>query len=170
MSHYSVSERLQGMMCTEPVIHPSKPTESAPNSPGSHSYGSYSPSSRNSRSKSLAQPHARIYDIESGHRLSDFIDLEEMHKAESFKGLTFTQVTNQIWHFCSVDHGPRCKSPWFSIAACSMLMAVLDTCIGYNSLYVIPNVETTNGKDLPDGKRLWSWLILFDDGEDISLT
>lgn len=49
-------------------------------------------------------------------------------------------------------------------------MAVLDTCIGYNSLYVIPNVETTNGKDLPDGKRLWSWLILFDDGEKIALT
>lgn len=108
MSHYSVSERLQGMMCTEPVIHPSKPTEPAPNSPGSHSYGSHSPSSRNSRSKSLAQPHARIDDIESGHRLSDLIDLEEMRKAASFKGLTFAQVTNQIWHFCSVDHGPRC--------------------------------------------------------------
>lgn len=35
---------------------------------------------------------------------------------------------------------------------------------------MIPNVETANGKDLPDGKRLWSWLILFDDGEKIALT
>ena len=39
-----------------------------------------------------------------------------------------------------------------------------DTCVGYNSLYVVPNVESSNGKDLPDGRRLWSWLILCDDG------
>lgn len=40
----------------------------------------------------------------------------------------------------------------------------LDTCIGYNALYVIPGVDNSNGKDLPDGFRLWCWLILFDDG------
>jgi hypothetical protein len=31
---------------------------------------------------------------------------------------------------------------------------------------VIPNVDISNGRDLPNGKRLWSWLILCDDGED----
>ena len=122
MSHYGVSERLQGMMCTEPVIHPSKPAETAPSSPGTHSYGSHSLSSRSSRPKSLDQPHARIDDIERGYRLSDLTDLEEIRKAASFKGLTFAQVTNQIWHFCSVDHGPRRIPPWFAIIACSMLM------------------------------------------------
>ena len=40
----------------------------------------------------------------------------------------------------------------------------VDTCIGYNSLHTVPKVEMFNGKELPDGKRLWSWLILFDDG------
>ena len=40
----------------------------------------------------------------------------------------------------------------------------VDTCIGYNALYVIPGVDNSNGKDLPDGFRLWCWLILFDDG------
>lgn len=41
-------------------------------------------------------------------------------------------------------------------------LTVVDTCIGYNSLYVVKNL--VNGKGLPDGRRLWSWLILFDDG------
>lgn len=42
-----------------------------------------------------------------------------------------------------------------------------DTCIGYNTLFVVPDVprkEMDNGEDLPDGKRIWNWLILTDDG------
>jgi hypothetical protein len=50
--------------------------------------------------------------------------------------------------------------PWNSVPA----DVRLDTCIGYNSLYVVPSVETPNGQGLPDGRRLWSWLILCDDG------
>lgn len=50
------------------------------------------------------------------------------------------------------------------VSAWNMLMDIPDTCIGYNSLYVTSKVQMSNGKDLPDGKRLWSWLILFDDG------
>jgi len=44
---------------------------------------------------------------------------------------------------------------------------VPDTCIGYNTLFVVPDVprkEMDNGEDLPDGKRIWNWLILTDDG------
>lgn len=43
----------------------------------------------------------------------------------------------------------------------------LDTCIGYNTLFVVPDVpkkDMDNGEDLPDGKRIWNWLILTDDG------
>lgn len=43
-----------------------------------------------------------------------------------------------------------------------------DTCIGYNTLYAasgLPREEVDNGKDLPEGRRLWCWLILCDDGE-----
>ena len=40
----------------------------------------------------------------------------------------------------------------------------LDTCIGYNSLYIIPGLTVHNGPGLPDGKRLWSWILLCDDG------
>lgn len=44
----------------------------------------------------------------------------------------------------------------------------IDTCIGYNTLYVgshVPESELSNGETLPEGQRLWSWLILTDDGK-----
>lgn len=41
-----------------------------------------------------------------------------------------------------------------------------DTCVGYNTLFVAPDVPVENGKDLPQGTRLWSWLILCDDGKE----
>lgn len=44
---------------------------------------------------------------------------------------------------------------------------MLDTCIGYNTLFVAPDVprsELYNGEDLPEGFRVWSWLILTEDG------
>lgn len=45
-----------------------------------------------------------------------------------------------------------------------------DTCIGYNTLFAtsdnsIPPEEMNNGKDLPEGRRLWSWIVLCNDGK-----
>ncbi|XHG06833.1 hypothetical protein AWENTII_010011 [Aspergillus wentii] len=127
------------MMCTDPVKRPPKP-------PVTHTPRS------GFRGRGVDRPvPSRLDDPEGGYTMKDMADPEDIQNAASSKGLTFAQVTNQIWHFCSVDHGPRY------------------TCIGYNSLYVIPHVEIDNGKDLPDGKRLWSWLILCDDGTIISI-
>ncbi|EAW07677.1 uncharacterized protein ACLA_023920 [Aspergillus clavatus NRRL 1] len=138
MSYYGVSERLQGMMCTDPVVVPSKPPVPAQ-------------SFRRNFRKSIDQtPRSRMEDLEDGF-LKSLSHPDEIQKAASFRGLTFAHVTNQIWHFCSVDHGPRY------------------TCIGYNSVYVIPNMNISNGRDLPSGKRLWSWLILCDNGTVISI-
>lgn len=115
MNKYGVSERLQGMMCTEPVVNP-KSTPDEPPGPGPSSTPSsprqqHAHSSlrfRNSASKSLDQPRARVEDIESGTALEELKDPEEMQMIASLKDLTFAQVTNQIWHFCSVDHGLKC--------------------------------------------------------------
>ncbi|GFF46993.1 hypothetical protein IFM51744_06463 [Aspergillus udagawae] len=138
-SYYGVSERLQGMMCTDPVAAPPKapaPVQSL----------------RASFHRSIDQSHRpRMEDLEEAVSLKNLSDPDNIQKAASFRGLTFAHVTNQIWHFCSVDHGPRY------------------TCVGYNSLYVIPNVDISNGRDLPGGKRLWSWLIICDDGTVISI-
>ncbi|RAL10428.1 uncharacterized protein BO97DRAFT_372562, partial [Aspergillus homomorphus CBS 101889] len=134
-SHYGVSERLQGMMCTDPVERPSKPP--APAEPPRISF----------HARQLDRLHSpRLDDLEEGNALRSLTDPEEISALASFRGLTFAHVIDQIWHFCSVDYGPRY------------------TCVGYNSIYVIPGFEMDNGKDLPNGRRLWSWLILCDDG------
>ncbi|KAL4917593.1 hypothetical protein BDW62DRAFT_218084 [Aspergillus aurantiobrunneus] len=140
-NHYGVSERLQGMMCTDPVTRPSKPA-ATPQLPR-----------KSFQSRSSSKP-GRVNvseDPEDGHVMKDLPNSEEVHAAASFRGLTFGHVVDQIWHFCSTDYGPRY------------------TCIGYNSLYVVPNLDMPNGKGLPDGRRLWSWLILFDDGTVLSI-
>ncbi|KAB8231533.1 uncharacterized protein BDW43DRAFT_140064 [Aspergillus alliaceus] len=138
-SYYGVSERLQGMMCTDPVPHQTQ--SKAPNLINSF----------NGRNVDQKHRVPRMNDLEEAHTLKDLSDPAEMQAAASFIGLTFAHVTNQIWHFCSVDYGSRY------------------TCIGYNSLHVVPNVEFSNGRGLPNGRRLWSWLILCDDGTVISM-
>ncbi|PIG83512.1 ankyrin repeat-containing protein [Aspergillus arachidicola] len=128
-SHYGISERLQGMMCTDPVARPSQSTSPLTNG------------LREKNDERLPRVPGKN-DLEEAQELKDLSDPAEIQAAASFRGLTFAHVTNQIWHFCSVDY---------------------DTCIGYNSLFVVPNVESPNGQGLPDGRRLWSWLILCDD-------
>lgn len=39
-----------------------------------------------------------------------------------------------------------------------------DTCLGYNSVYAVSGDHFRNEPSLPDGKRVWSWLILCEDG------
>ncbi|KAJ5929918.1 hypothetical protein N7466_005411 [Penicillium verhagenii] len=139
MSFYGVSERLQGLMCTAPVIRPSA--------------GNAEPKKRRSRTHDLNMDRESD-DVENAFAMKNLRDTEDLHDTSSFKHLTFSQVTDQIWHFSSVDHGPRY------------------TCIGYNTLFVTPGVpkeKNENGIDLPEGKRLWNWLVLCDDGTIISM-
>ncbi|CAG8907786.1 unnamed protein product [Penicillium egyptiacum] len=136
--HYGVSERLQGMMCTEPV-HPAPKTTPTP-----------LPTKRTSQSPSVAPSFQQEVD-DPENALKHLADPDRARESASFKNLTFAQVTDQIWHFSSVDHGPRY------------------TCIGYNTLFVIPTLSQPNGKDLPDGKRLWTWLVQCNDGTIISI-
>ncbi|KAJ5493979.1 hypothetical protein N7463_010066 [Penicillium fimorum] len=136
--HYGVSERLQGMMCTEPV-HPTPEPTPTP-----------LPTKRSSKAPSVVPSFVHEVD-DPENALKHLDDPDKSRESASFKNLTFSQVTDQIWHFSSVDHGPRY------------------TCIGYNTLFVIPTLSQPNGKDLPDGKRLWTWLIQCDDGTIISI-
>ena len=138
-------------MCTDPVVRPAQSTNPLANGV------------REKNDDRLLRV-SRKNDLEEAQELKDLSDPDEVQAAASFRGLTFAHVTNQIWHFCSVDYGPRCIQPSLDLMTLRLLTCCLDTCIGYNSLYVVPNVEFPNGQGLPDGRRLWSWLILCDDG------
>ena len=98
MSHYGVSERLQGMMCTEPVKHTAR---TAPNTP-----------KVDARSRGLwGSQNIPMDDLEGACTVKE---LDSLDKLPSLRNLTFAQVANSIWHFCSVDHGLRCMQTTFT--------------------------------------------------------
>lgn len=84
-------------MCTEPVIRRPKPAAL--------------PKKRLSqqRDPTTSLP-SEPDDLENAFSLKD-VPEDMIADPSSFKHLTFSQVTDQIWHFSSVDHGSRCKSP-----------------------------------------------------------
>ncbi|GFN19006.1 hypothetical protein AtubIFM55763_005052 [Aspergillus tubingensis] len=138
-NHYGVSERLQALMCTDPVERPSKPPVSS------------EPQRNNLRSNNTDLSRRSRPDDVEGNALQNLRHPEEIAALAAFRGITFGNVIDQIWHFCSVDYGLKY------------------TCIGYNSLFVIPQTDQHNGRELPDGKRLWTWLILCNDGTVICM-
>ena len=86
-SQFGISERLQKMMCTEPLKQPVHVDD---------------------RNVDIDRPiKSPEEDPENGFRLVS-------HHASTDTGtsmnLTFSQVVNDIWHFCSVDYGPRCTN------------------------------------------------------------
>ena len=48
-------------------------------------------------------------DPEGGYTL-DIIDHRAFTDIEASNNLTFSQIVNHIWHFCSVDYGHRCTN------------------------------------------------------------
>ncbi|KAJ9389459.1 hypothetical protein DTO063F5_1952 [Paecilomyces variotii] len=137
---YGVSERLQGLMCTEPASQSLRP---APGSEAADSTRHWAFSRQPDRS------HPK--DLEGAYTLKELVDPDTIREQAASLNLTFSDIINQIWHFSSVDYGPKY------------------TCVGYNSLYTIPGIDTKNDRGLPTGKRLWTWIILFNDGTVVSI-
>lgn len=81
-------------MCTEPV-DPAPKTTPVPNK-------------RTSKSPTIEPSFEHEVD-DPENALKHLADPDKSRESASFSNLTFAQVTNQIWHFSSVDHGPRCK-------------------------------------------------------------
>lgn len=95
-TQYGVSERLQGLMCTEPVLP--RPQAAALSQ------------KRESRSREFDLPQEHEHsDLETALRAKESIEMDERRDLRSFRSLTFAQVTDQIWHFSSTDYGPRCR-------------------------------------------------------------
>lgn len=49
-------------------------------------------------------------DVENAYPLNDVQGEDAAQESAPFRDLSFAQLFSQIWHFSSVDHGPRCKS------------------------------------------------------------
>lgn len=110
-------------------------------------------------------------DLENALALRDLISSDTTNHPPPLRNIGFSSVTDQIWHFSSVDYGPRCTLNSFSEAD-TLFTKATDMCVGYNTLSVIPTGADgliRNEQDKPEGTRLWSWLIMCDDGTVVSI-
>ncbi|KAI4121056.1 MAG: hypothetical protein LQ347_006969, partial [Umbilicaria vellea] len=139
--HYGFSPRLLGVMCAQPLKD--TPAPSVPDTP-----------------RSLMRDLWPQKEAEQTSRQSRASDLESSAETvekppEPHRPLEQYNIANEVWHYSSVDWGHKFL------------------CVGYNSLF---NTHTSQGataayvkQNHPEGKRLWTWLILGDDGTVISI-
>ncbi|KAI9839844.1 MAG: hypothetical protein M1819_000034 [Sarea resinae] len=87
----------------------------------------------------------------------ELVEKESEDSADEPFDLNHYHLVDEVWHYSSVDWGKKYL------------------CLGYNSLFNIrtenfENIREDRGnRDLPDGKRVWTWLILCDGGTVITL-
>jgi hypothetical protein len=99
---------------------------------------------------------------------------------EMVSDLSHYQIVNDVWHWSSVDWGRRCMSA--SLAE-KMRICYLRTnrnavvCLGYNTLHNVRTNKPSSGhdemditQDMPQGKRIWNWLLLCEDKTVISIS
>ncbi|PGH33540.1 hypothetical protein GX50_03612 [[Emmonsia] crescens] len=146
-NNYKVSARLQAMMVSEPAT-PSQDISTV--SPKLTSIDTQEPESEPD-GKTLP---VSIADLEGGYQLGGLqragTALSSLDGA-GFSKISLSQIVNKIWHFSSVDYGEKYL------------------CLGYNSLHVVSGVDFGNSTGKPDGKRVWTWLLICDDGTVITI-
>ncbi|KAI1972571.1 hypothetical protein LOZ51_003311 [Ophidiomyces ophidiicola] len=138
-ARYGMSHRLAGLMCSDPT----KKKKITPVSP------------MLAREQSTDEDDSSgvtvLKDIETGQSLEEAPRSLEKLREFDLSGISFSQLVDKIWHFSTVDYGNEY------------------ICIGYNSLYVVPKLKFSQQPGRPDGKRVWSWLVLCSDGTVISI-
>ncbi|KAI9840879.1 MAG: hypothetical protein M1838_003866 [Thelocarpon superellum] len=145
--YYGFSPRLLSLMLEVPLDRPFLDSEAEP------------PKPQNMRD------HLRAFQ----ERLMERETVDEEKRVESpvsphpdlldpVADLNHYRLINEVWHFSSVDWGEKYL------------------CLGFNSLHggsspVLEAMQSTDDgpRDVPKGLRLWSWLILCNDGTVISI-
>jgi hypothetical protein len=138
-AHYGLTPRLKGLMCAG-AVQSSPPVDA----------GTQKPSQWHRRSNE--SPTEKMQDVEAAITASQ----RPTAGNQTLKDMDLTEIkwghiVNEIWHWHSVDWGQRYL------------------CLGYNSLFSVKDVKLDNGLNKPEGKRIWTWLILCDDGTVISV-
>ncbi|MCJ1308049.1 hypothetical protein MMC25_001699 [Agyrium rufum] len=135
---YGFSPRLLALMTSQPPPGPNSNTSSRTTT--HHSASSWP---RRKRTPDLEKDMVRS-DSSWGSKKEDPLQINHY------------QIVREIWHFSSVDFGPKYM------------------CLGYNSLYEVgredkksrlPSQESSK----PAGNRVWTWLVLCDDYTIISI-
>lgn len=100
-NQYGLSYRLVKMMCTDPVMQ----METAVAEPNILEM-----SVTSNKSEEKTQQNVSSGDLEGAYHLDQLDPVAASAEVASLGYLSFSNIINQIWHFCSVDYGPKCKS------------------------------------------------------------
>jgi Mg2+ and Co2+ transporter CorA len=84
-------------------------------------------------------------------RCSQSSELAPTERTQEIQVDNFTDIVNALWHFCTVDFGRRYL------------------CIGWNALFFLPSPGTGAQSSKPHAIRVWSSLLLCDDGTIVSV-
>lgn len=145
---YDLSPRLLGLMCSDP--RSTKGNAAANDSKGSSSFFA----AAHQPLKYLRHLQEQAIELEEGLKSWDVPNIEE---PAMLPDMNHYQIADEVWHYSSVDWGRKY------------------VCLGYNSVYNIrlrPSEdadELFKSQDLPEGKRIWNWLLLCDDRTVISI-
>jgi hypothetical protein len=140
-AYYGLSPRLKGLMCAA-AVQTGPPTDDGAQKPSQWDRGSSEASN-----EKLQDEEAAVAAAASERPGAAIQTLKDMDLSE----IKWGHIVNEIWHWHSVDWGQRYL------------------CLGYNSIFTIKGVKLDNGLNKPEGKRIWTWLVLCDDGTVISV-
>ena len=139
--HYSLTPRLKGLMCAGAVQSGRSIDESR-----------QTPLQQDKDSDQSPTKEMQMQDEEAAFAASAPQTAGNQTLANrKLTDIQLGHIVNEIWHWHTVDWGRRYL------------------CLGYNSLFTVNGVKLDNGINKPEGKRIWTWLILCDDGTVISV-
>ncbi|KAK8193211.1 uncharacterized protein BKA78DRAFT_294601 [Phyllosticta capitalensis] len=153
--HYDFSPRLYGIMKSEPLGTSTKKPSSKHSSNilkrGNHYFHRPRPNSTGNQ----ADMNGWHQPDKNGHSMElEFLPEQDARELSHYK------LIDEVWHWSSWDEGRRYL------------------CIGYNSLHNVSSTGSVSisskdsrerNEDLPDGKRVWSWLLICEDKTVISI-
>ncbi|KEF60146.1 uncharacterized protein A1O9_04996 [Exophiala aquamarina CBS 119918] len=154
---YDLSPRLTGLLCP-----PEKPVRKAASAGGSTTTTTTT-ATNNSEDGSelavLAQPgkssNATSVDVEKGVTPATQNHRQPTTAPQDVPGLrdklSFGNVVDELWHFNSVDFGSHYIY------------------VGFNALFTVPDVDDDPASTKPAGIRIWSSLLICDDGTLVSV-
>jgi hypothetical protein len=146
---YDLSPRLLGLMCSDPRKPSGNETANASKGASSFFSAAHQPL------KYLKHLQQQAIELEEGWRSWDMPNMEE---PALLPDMNHYQIADEVWHYSSVDWGRKY------------------VCIGYNAVYNVRMRQSADAEeqmmhqDLPEGKRIWNWLLLCDDRTILSIS
>ncbi|MBE7181549.1 MAG: hypothetical protein INR71_10140, partial [Terriglobus roseus] len=159
--HFEFSPRLLGLMLSAPIKSVTR-SQAIKRSVLDRLRG------RRAETRAYSMADMPLPNVEEGYVLGD-LRPSQTADIDLSKAMNQYNLANEVWHWSSVDWGRRFL------------------CLGYNSLYPVPYChhsrnDTDQGADvfegdedwrdhdLPEGKRVWSWLLLCEDKTVITVS